>query len=114
MKISPKSYANKLPLPKTEKWPDGVWDIEAFRHGSMSLVFFAPEGKDYQSAHDQDELYFVVRGAGVLTIEGEGNAFHAGDVLFVPAGKDHQFIGFERGTQVWAVFYGPKDGERGA
>ena len=37
----------KLPLPATDKWPEGVFDIEAFQHGSMSLILFAPEGKDY-------------------------------------------------------------------
>ncbi len=49
-------YAKQLPLPPSGKWIEGVWDIEAFRHGSMSLIFFAPEGVDYQSPHDRDEL----------------------------------------------------------
>ncbi|MCW8195404.1 hypothetical protein F6455_11455 [Proteobacteria bacterium 005FR1] len=69
MKVSPQDYMAKLPLPATEKWPEGVWDIEALRHGSMSLVLFAPTGKDYQSSHDQDELYIILKGSGVIEIE---------------------------------------------
>ena len=60
-KVKPTLAENlaKLPLPATEKWRDGVWDVEAFAHGTMSTILFAPRGTDYQTAHQQDELYFV-------------------------------------------------------
>ncbi len=111
MKISLASTLKRLPLPATNKWPEGVWDIEAFRHGSMSLVLFTPEGKDYQTPHDQDELYIVLSGSGVLDIEGNELRFNDGDVLFVPAGKTHRFTEFSAGIKMWAVFWGPKGGE---
>ena len=49
----------KLPLPATTKWPHGVWDVEAFKHGSMSLIVYHPHVQDFQTTHDQDELYIV-------------------------------------------------------
>ncbi len=114
MRFSPKNYSSKLPLPATDKWPDGVWDVEAFRHGSMSLLFFSPEGRDYQTSHDQDELYLVLKGSGTLEIEGQPIEFQAGDALFVPASKSHRFIRFEKGIEMWAIFYGPTGGETDA
>lgn len=106
MKISLSEYLKKLPLPATDKWPEGVWDIEAFKHGSMSLILFAPRGNDHQTPHDQDELYIVVSGTGILDVGGENYEFSKGDVLFVPAKKQHRFISFSDDIQMWAVFWG--------
>ncbi len=111
MKICLADTLKQLPLPATDKWPEGVWDIEAFRHGSMSLVLFTPEGRDYQTPYEQDELYIVLSGSGVLNIEGDGLSFNDGDVLFVPAGKTHCFTEFSPGIKMWAVFWGPAGGE---
>lgn len=107
-------YDEQLPLPATDKWTEGVWDVEALKHGSMSLIYFAPEGKDYQTPHDQDELYFVLEGSGVIEIEGESHAFTKGSAIFVSAGKKHKFMGSLSNIKMWAVFYGPKGGEANA
>jgi len=111
MKISFIEHLSKLPLAATEKWPEGVWDIEAFKHGSMSLVLFAPEGDDYQTPHSQDELYFVLEGSGTLEREGVRIPFKKGDALFVKAGEQHRFSQFEKGLKMWAVFWGDEGGE---
>jgi mannose-6-phosphate isomerase-like protein (cupin superfamily) len=111
MKIVLKDLITKLPLPATDKWPEGVWDTEGFRHGSMSLILFTPRGKDYQTIHDQDELYIVVRGSGILIREGSPYIFQEGDVLFVAAGESHHFENFSEDLTLWAVFWGPKGGE---
>ncbi len=112
MKISLQDFMQKLPLPATEKWPEGVWDIEASNHGSMSLILFSPKVTDYQTAHDQDELYIVVKGSGVLLKKGERYKFTEGDALFVPAGMDHHFENFSDDLTLWAIFWGPKGGEK--
>src|SRR5690606_10226548 len=104
-------FLQQLPLPANEKWQEGVWDTETFRHGSMSLILFAPRGEDYQTPHDQDELYFVVKGSGDLVVEKHTFSFSAGDVLFVPAGKFHRFENFSDDLATWAVFWGPIGGE---
>jgi len=111
MKISLESNLDKLPLPATKKWPEGVFDLETFGNGTMSLVLFAPKGIDHQTPHEQDELYIVVEGSGVLQVENETYAFDKGDALFVPAMKEHKFITFSEGIKMWAVFWGPKGGE---
>lgn len=64
MKISLADHLRKIPLPPTAKWPEGVWDVDALRHGSMSLLLYTPSGTDYQTPHEQDELYIVVKGSG--------------------------------------------------
>lgn len=109
-----KDYQNQLPLPATDKWKDGVWDVEACRHGSMSLIYFAPEGIDYQTPHDQDELYFVLEGSGIIEIAGEAHSFSPGAAIFVRAGQVHRFKGDLRGIKMWAVFYGQQGGEKSA
>lgn len=111
MKIALADLLKKLPLPATAKWPEGVWDLEGFTHGSMSLIVFAPKGKDYQTVHDQDELYFVMKGSGTLVRKGSRYTFATGDALFVAAGEDHHFEDFSEDLTLWAVFWGPKGGE---
>jgi hypothetical protein len=72
MRFSANDLAARLPLPATPKWPPGVFDIEGLTHGTMSLLYFAPRGRDHQTAHKKDELNSVISGSGVLDIEGRG------------------------------------------
>jgi mannose-6-phosphate isomerase-like protein (cupin superfamily) len=65
-------------------------------------VLVAPE-PDHQSAHSDDELYVVLEGRGVLTIEGESMPVAEGVAAFVPAGADHRFTGYE-GLSVLVIF----------
>jgi mannose-6-phosphate isomerase-like protein (cupin superfamily) len=111
MKFSFKEVIKKLPLPATQKWPDGVWDVDAYKHGTMSVILYCPHGKDYQTPHDQDELYFIVKGKGSLFVEKDEFIFEEGDALFVPAGAHHHFENCTKDIVVWAVFWGPKGGE---
>lgn len=112
MHISLSKNLAKLPLPATKKWPDGVWDIEAFSHGTLSLLLFSPKGQDYQTPHDQDEIYIAVNGHGVLEVEGVSFPFAEGDTLFVKAGDQHRFLEFSEDIKLWVVLYGPKGGEQ--
>jgi mannose-6-phosphate isomerase-like protein (cupin superfamily) len=101
-----------LPLPATNRWPEGVWDIEAFKHGSMSVVLFAPQGRDYQDSHEQDELYVVLSGSGTLVLDDSSILFSQGDVLFVPARQHHHFESFTPDLVTWAIFWGTVGGEK--
>jgi mannose-6-phosphate isomerase-like protein (cupin superfamily) len=65
-------------------------------------VLVAPE-PDHQTAHEDDELYVVLEGRGVLTIEGESMPVEEGAAAFVPAGADHRFTGYE-GLSVLVIF----------
>ncbi len=57
-------------------------------------VLVAPE-PDRQQPHDDDEVYVVLEGNGVLEVEGEGVELRQGHAVFVPAGASHRFIGYE-------------------
>ena len=57
-------------------------------------VLVAPE-PDRQQPHADDEVYVVLDGAGVLTIEGESVQLDEGHAAFVPAGAQHSFSAYE-------------------
>lgn len=111
MKISLDEARRCLPLPATEKWPEGVPFTRMLAHGTMSVELFAPRGTDHQTPHEQDELYVVISGTGELVVEGEVFPFAPGDVLFVPAGREHRFERFSDDFATWVVFWGPEGGE---
>lgn len=100
-----------LPGPKTDRWLEGERFVEAFRHGSMSVEWYAPIGTDPQSPHAQDELYFVQSGHAIFDHDGERRAVSAGDCLFVAAGVPHRFLDFSADFGTWVVFWGPHGGE---
>ena len=105
MKFTVEEFLPKLPLPADKKWKEGVWDIEPFRKGNVSLVFFAPSGTDYQTFHDEDEFYFIGRGRGELIIDGETFGCEVGDAFFVPAKLSHHFENFTNDFATWAIFF---------
>ena len=65
-------------------------------------VLVAPE-PDHQQPLDDDELYFVLEGSGVLEIEGQPIPVEQGQAVFVPAGAVHQFTAYEH-LSVLVVF----------
>ena len=70
MKFTVDEFLPKLTLPADKKWKEGVWDIEPFKKGNVSLVFFAPRGIDYQTSHDEDEFYFAMQYLGYTLDDG--------------------------------------------
>lgn len=105
MKFAPKEFFAQLPLPATEKWPDGVRDVEPFEKDGVRLVYFAPRGVDHQTAHDADEFYFIISGTGEIVIGNGSETFAAGDAFFVPAGVEHRFVDFTDDFATWAIFF---------
>jgi mannose-6-phosphate isomerase-like protein (cupin superfamily) len=65
-------------------------------------VLVAPE-PDRQQPHEDDELYYVLDGCGMLDIEGQPVPLEQGQAIFVPAGARHQFTGYEH-LSVLVVF----------
>jgi mannose-6-phosphate isomerase-like protein (cupin superfamily) len=105
MKFTIDEFLSKLPLPADEKWKEGVFDVEPFKKGNVSLVFFAPRGTDYQTFHDEDEFYFIARGLGELVIENTRFDCETGDAFFVPAKATHHFENFTEDFVTWAIFF---------
>ena len=65
-------------------------------------VLVAPE-PDTQQPHADDEVYVVLEGRGVLEVEGRGIPLVEGQAVFVPAGAEHRFTGYE-GLSVLVIF----------
>jgi len=57
-------------------------------------VLAAPE-PDTQQPHSDDEVYVVLEGRGTLEVEGESFPVGEGDAVFVEAGAEHRFTGYE-------------------
>jgi mannose-6-phosphate isomerase-like protein (cupin superfamily) len=58
-------------------------------------VLVAPE-PDRQQPHDDDEVYVVLEGSGMLEIEGRNVELREGSAIFVPAGAKHSFVGYDQ------------------
>ncbi len=69
-----------------------VHESEGLEIGVYVLV--APE-PDRQQPHADDEVYIVLEGSGVLEVEGKPVELREGHAVFVPAGAEHQFTGYE-------------------
>lgn len=65
-------------------------------------VLVAPE-PDRQQPHEDDEMYVVLAGTGVLNVEGDSIPVAPGQAVFVPAHAEHQFTAYE-GLSVLVVF----------
>ncbi|HET7537448.1 MAG TPA: cupin domain-containing protein [Candidatus Didemnitutus sp.] len=102
----------RIPGPANARWPQGEPFAVAFGHGTMSVELYAPRGRDHQTPHTRDELYFVARGTGEFVHEGQRAPFAAGDAFFVPAGDEHRFENFSDDFATWVVFWGPEGGEK--
>ena len=57
-------------------------------------VLVAPE-PDRQQPHEDDEVYVVLEGSGVLDVDGEQVPVKEGGAVFVEAGQEHRFSGYE-------------------
>ncbi len=74
-------------------------------------VLAAPE-PDRQQPHADDEVYVVLEGRGTLEIDGAAVPLTEGQAVFVPAGADHRFTGYEN-LSLLVVFARPHEASTG-
>lgn len=91
--------------------PDGDQYAVLLEHGTLEVGMYAPRGTDPQTPHTRDEVYVVMRGTGQFQNGNTLVEFGPGDVLFVPAGREHRFERFTDDLALWVFFYGPEGGE---
>jgi mannose-6-phosphate isomerase-like protein (cupin superfamily) len=103
--ISFAALLSRIPSPAGERSAQGL------KRGTLDVVLGLPLPPNVQTPHIQDEMYFVVRGRGVLVYEDKKSSFETGDILFVAAGTDHHYEDFTDDLALWRVFYGPEGGE---
>ena len=89
----------------------GERSVRVLQRGSLDVVLGTPARPNEQMPHEQDEVYIVIRGRGVLFHDGKRDPFESGDFLFVAAATEHRFEDFSDDLLVWRVFYGPRGGE---
>jgi mannose-6-phosphate isomerase-like protein (cupin superfamily) len=91
--------------------PAGERAVMVLRRGPLDVALSLPLRPSQQTPHAQDEIYFIIRGRGVLLHDGKRDPFESGDILFVAAGTEHQFQDTTDDLALWRVFYGPYGGE---
>src|SRR5215471_16275184 len=91
--------------------PAGEHAVVVFRRGPLDVALSLPLRPSQQTPHLQDEIYFIVRGRGVLLHDGKRDGFESGDRLFVSAGVEHQIGQISESFAMGRVFYGPHGGE---
>lgn len=68
-------------------------------------LYVLPAGAtDRQTPHDEDEVYVVLDGLGVFTVEGADRTVQRGSVLYVKAGVDHRFHSITKDLAVLVFF----------
>ncbi|HEV2855995.1 MAG TPA: cupin domain-containing protein [Thermoanaerobaculia bacterium] len=68
-------------------------------------LYVLPAGSvDTQSPHAEDEVYYVVRGRGRFTADGNDMSVEAGAVLFVAAHAEHRFHSIEEDLEILVFF----------
>lgn len=110
-KISARDLLANIPGPVTRAWPNGEPFADGMTHGTMSMELFAPNRRDRQKPHQQDEIYVVLEGDSEFIHNGERTTVQQGDALFVPAGDAHHFEKMSRDFLTWVIFWGPSGGE---
>jgi len=90
---------------KSEK--RGTPYLEFLRVPQLSCgLYHLPSGAaDTQSTHDEDEVYFVLKGRAHLVLEEEETTLSAGQIVYVPADTPHEFIHIEEDLSL-LVFFG--------
>lgn len=80
---------------------------------SVGLYVLAPGQPDLQQPHTEDEVYYVIAGAGRITVGDEVRDVRAGSIVFVAATVPHHFHDITDELTILVAF-GPAEGARGA
>lgn len=67
--------------------------LEFIRHSALSVgLYMLPAGGvDRQTPHEEDEVYYVISGNGVINVKGEDRAVRPGSTIYVAPGAEHFF-----------------------
>jgi mannose-6-phosphate isomerase-like protein (cupin superfamily) len=75
---------------------------------SMGLYRLQAGEADPQSPHDQDEVYYVLKGRASIQVNGAVSAVEPGSIVYVEARAAHKFIDIEDDLTV-LVFFAPAE-----
>jgi mannose-6-phosphate isomerase-like protein (cupin superfamily) len=83
--------------------------LEFMRLESMSGYIYelAAGAVDEQEPHDQDEIYYVVKGKSDFTVNDETVAIKPGDILYVKKFATHLFSNITEDLSLLVIFAPP-------
>lgn len=95
-----------------ERHAAGKRYLEFLRVPAMSAgLYVLPAGsEDTQSPHNEDELYYVIRGRARMKAGAEDAAVGPGSVIFVEGKAEHRFYDIQEELAV-LVFFAPAESE---
>ncbi len=59
---------------------------------------------DGQSPHDDEEVYYIIKGKGVLRVDGDDQLVKPGSIVYVQAGIEHQFHSIDEDLTMLVFF----------
>lgn len=71
---------------------------------SAGVYVLAAGGADPQKPHNEDELYYVVRGRAKMLVASDEQVVKTGSVIFVPAKVEHRFFDISEELEVLVMF----------
>lgn len=75
---------------------------------SMGVYELPAGGKDPQSPHSEDEVYYVAKGKAQIRVADEDRAVQAGSIIYVAKNVEHRFHSIEEDLTV-LVFFAPAE-----
>jgi len=84
--------------------PAGERAVMVLQRGTLDVALGLPLRPSQQTPHAQDEIYFIIRGRGVLIHDSKRDRFQSGDLLFVAAGTEYKFKDITEDLALWRVF----------
>jgi mannose-6-phosphate isomerase-like protein (cupin superfamily) len=78
---------------------------------SVGLYVLAAGQPDLQQPHTEDEVYYIVSGAGQVSVGDEVRDVRAGSIVFVAATIPHRFHDITEDLTI-LVMFGPAEGAR--
>jgi mannose-6-phosphate isomerase-like protein (cupin superfamily) len=56
---------------------------------SITLVEMAPGGQQHIHAHQPEQMYYILEGSGLMTVDDDQAQVNPGDCVFIPAWAKH-------------------------
>ena len=79
---------------------------------SVGLYVLKAGETDPQSPHTEDEIYYIVSGAGTIEIDGEHREVSAGAAIYVEEHVIHRFHTITEDLSIIVVFAPPRHSQR--
>ena len=79
---------------------------------SMGLYALPAGGKDPQNPHKEDEVYYILSGAGMIRVGEEDRPVKAGSVIYVAKEVEHRFHSITEDLKI-LVFFAPPESSGG-